>query len=147
MEFDDRLLRPDVDDPQGGGFWEHCAHEELRIQGCGACGRLRHPPRPMCPWCRSTDRTWQAVSGRATIWSVGRVHPPLLAAYAEQAPYNVVVVELEEDPGIRLVGNVVTGPEGRLGEVDADDLAIGDAVEVVFQRVASDVVLPRWRRV
>lgn len=145
--FDDRALRPHVDDPDHGEFWQHCAAGELRIQSCGSCGRLRHPPRPMCPWCRSSEREWTAVSGRGHIWSYTVVHPPLLPVFAEQAPYDVVVVALEEDPTIRLVGNVVTGPEGRLGEVDPATLAIGQPVEVVMQRIADDVALPRWVRV
>ena len=32
--------------------------------------------------------------------------------YAELAPYNTVIVELEESPGIRFVGNLVAEPGG-----------------------------------
>ena len=44
-----------VPDDVSRPFWDGCAAGELRMQACGACGRLRFPPRPMCPWCRSTD--------------------------------------------------------------------------------------------
>ena len=77
-------------------------------------------------------------------------HPPLLAAYAEVAPYNVVVVELEDDPSIRLVGNVVASAQARLDSIDPHMIAIGDEVEVVFADPIDDgqgpVVLPRWVR-
>jgi hypothetical protein len=144
--FDDRLLRPDLDDPHGSPFWHHCHAGELRIQACTGCGRLRHPPRPMCPWCQSTAHEWRRMSGRGRVWSFVNVHPPLLAAYGEHAPYNAIVVELDEDSTIRLVGNLVSGPEGALEEIDADTIEIGEPVEVCFQQIAEDVTLPRWRR-
>lgn len=139
------LLRPDVEDPHGAPFWEGSARGELLVQACGDCGRRRHPPRPMCPWCRSLADRWEPMSGRGTIWSFVVPHPPLLPAYAELAPYNVIVVTLDEDPTLRMVGNLVTGPDGAIGEIDPETITIGEAVEVVFARV-EDVVLPRWRR-
>lgn len=137
------LPAPDED---SSPFWEGCAAGELRIQTCTSCGRLRFPPRPVCPWCRSTECRWRVVSGRGTVWSHVVVHPPLLPAYAEQAPYNVVVVALDEDPTIRLVGNVVGAPGDRLDAIDPHSVAIGDPVEVVFDPVAEDIALPRWTR-
>jgi uncharacterized OB-fold protein len=83
------------------------------------------------------------MSGRGTIWSFIVPHPPLLPAYQELAPYNVIVVALEEDPTIRFVGNLVTGPDGEINEVDPAAIAIGDPVHVVFHQV-EDVTLPRW---
>lgn len=141
------LILPDVEDPVAGPFWEGCAVGELRYQTCADCGRFRHPPRPMCPHCQSLDSTWQVAGGRGTIWSFVIAHPPLLPAYAEQAPYPVAVVTLDEDPALRLVGNVVRTPDGPLGELGPDDLAIGDAVEAVFPAPVEGVVIPRWRPV
>lgn len=133
-------------DEDGEGFWEGALRGELRIQACGACGRLRFPPRPMCPHCRSTASEWRTNSGRGTIWSFVVPHPPLLEAYQAVAPYNVVVVALDEDRGVRLVGNLVASEEGPINEVDPDSIRIGDAVRVVFQRIAEDTALPRWIR-
>ena len=39
-------------------------------------------------------------------------------AYAEFAPYPVIVVELDEDPSIRLVGNFVTSSDGPINGID-----------------------------
>src|ERR1700729_1821587 len=61
-------LMPAVDE-EGGFFWEGTLAGELRIQVCESCGKLRHPPRPMCTSCRSTARGWRRVDGRGTIWS------------------------------------------------------------------------------
>ena len=72
------------------------------------------------------------MSGAGTIWSFVVPHPPLLPAYAELAPYNVIVVALDEDPTIRFVGNLVAGPDGPINEIDPATIAIGEPVEVVF---------------
>ena len=136
---------PEVDGTTAG-FWEGCRHGELRMQACGDCGRLRFPPRPMCPWCRSLAARWQAVSGRGTVWSFVVPHPPLLPAFMPVAPYNVVVVALDEDPTLRLVGNLLASPDGAINEVDPATIEIGEPVRVVFQPLADDVHLPRWVR-
>jgi len=99
----------------------------------------------MCPHCRSVDTRWDIASGRATIWSFVVPHPPLLPAYAEIAPYNVIVVALDEDPTIRMVGNLLASPDGAINEIDPATIQIGEAVRVVYQQV-DDVALPRWVR-
>ena len=139
------ILLPDLDD-DSAPFWEGCREGELRIQACTACGRFRFPPRPMCPHCRSTEREWKAVSGQARVWSFVVPHPPLLPAYSEVAPYNVVTVELEDDPSIRLVGNLVESAEGEINEVDPATIRIGEPVSVVFAKVDDEITLPRWVR-
>ena len=127
-------------------FWEACARGELRIQACSNCGLLRFPPRPMCPRCQSIDAEWKLMWGRGRIWSFVVPHPPLLPAFMPLAPYNVVVVELEEDPAIRLVGNLLPSAEGAINEVDPATIRIGEPTQVVFQPAGEDIVLPRWVR-
>ena len=143
------FLLPAVDQ-EAEGFWAGTKEGKLLVQACGSCGRLRHPPRPMCPSCRSTRRTWQEVQGTGTVWSFVVPHPPLLSPYSELAPYNVIVVELDADPRIRFVGNLVEGPDGALDSVDPATIRIGEPVEVAFRRFeradGSAEVLPFWVR-
>ena len=139
------FLLPLLEGDEGSEFWQGCARGELLVQVCGNCGRTRMPPRPMCPYCRSTDRRYEPSSGRGTIWSFVVAHPPLLPAYGELAPYNVIVVALDEDPSIRFVGNLVAGPDAAINSVDPATIEIGAPVEVVFQPV-DDVTFPRWIR-
>jgi hypothetical protein len=144
----ENLMVP-IPDEESAGFWQGTAAGELRIQACTNCGRLRFPPRPMCPHCQSVGREWRPVSGRAVIWSFVVAHPPLLPAYAALAPYNVITVSLEEDPSIRLIGNLVTGPGGAINEIDPATIEIGEAVEVVFSArpgPEGDVFMPEWVR-
>ncbi|MFC9927123.1 Zn-ribbon domain-containing OB-fold protein [Streptomyces sp. NPDC127190] len=125
------MLRP-VTDPDGAPFWEYAGRGELRVQVCGDCAEPRFPPRPCCPHCQSFASEWRPVSGRGRVWSYVVPHPPLLPDYAAQAPYNVVVVELEEWPRIRLVGNVVARAGDRLDSVAPGRIRIGARVRAVF---------------
>jgi uncharacterized OB-fold protein len=139
-------LLPDLDEEnEAAEFWAGCARGELLVQTCAACGKWRMPPRPMCPYCRSTDATWTPTSGRGRIWSFIVPHPPLLPAFMPYAPYNSIVVELEEDPKIRFAGNLVASPEGDINEIDPSTITIGEPVRVVFRQI-DDVFLPRWVR-
>jgi hypothetical protein len=99
----------------------------------------------MCPHCRSTDVRWERTSGRGRIWSFIVPHPPLLPAFGAVAPYNAIVVELDEAPTIRYVGNLVATGDGEINEIDPSTITIGEAVRVVFHRI-EDVTLPRWVR-
>jgi uncharacterized OB-fold protein len=129
------LPRPDDASQQ---YWQGCRDGELRMQRCTPCGHLRFPPRPMCPRCQSFECGWVPVSGRGTVYSWVVAHPPLLPAFVDLAPLVVLLVELEEGDDLRIVGNLLgEGPE---------EIAIGMPVEVAFEQVAADVVLPQWRR-
>ena len=131
------MILPDVEHPVTGPFWQGCLEGELRVQACAGCSRRRMPPRPMCPACNSLEVRWEILGPRGTVWSFAVPHPPLLAAYEERLPYAVLVVELDDDPAIRLVGDTADG-------VDPTTIAIGQAVVASFERIADDVVLPRW---
>ncbi|MGI5398285.1 Zn-ribbon domain-containing OB-fold protein [Streptomyces sp. CA-135486] len=138
------MLTPLVDE-DGAPFWEYAARGELRVQACASCGEPRFPPRPCCPHCHCFDSRWRRMSGRGRIWSYVLPHPPLLPGYAEQAPYNAVVVELLEAPRIRLAGNVVAAPDAPLNSVDPALLRIGAGVRVAFTTLTDGgVTVPRW---
>lgn len=136
---------PALDD-DSGPFWRAAAEGRLAIQQCASCDRLRHPPRPMCPQCWSTEHRWAELSGAATVWSFVVPHPPLLPAFMPFAPYNVCVVSLAEDPTIRLVGNLVAEPGAAINSLDPATIRIGEQVRVVFEKAAEDVGLPRFVR-
>lgn len=115
-------------------FWEGVDQRELRIQKCGDCGALRHPPRPMCDRCQSTSTAWIVSSGRGRIHShVVHHYPPLPGV---ETPHPVVLVDLEE--GTRMVSHMVRG-------TDPSDLAIGRRVELEFEAIDDELVLPLFR--
>lgn len=130
--------------PDSAPFWEGASRGELRVQRCPDTGRLLFPPRPLSPWGGHREPEWVALSGRGSIWSFVVVHPPLLPYFADRAPYNVVVVALEEDPTVRLVGNWVHAAGAWPAAPDAAEPTIGERVRVVFDPPEGGVALPRW---
>jgi hypothetical protein len=119
------------------GFWDACNAGRLEMQRCKSCKRFRFYPRPLCPRCRSLEWEYAPVSGRGTIYSWIVVHPPVMPAFQDRVPLAVVLVELDEDPELRLVGNLVDCPLERI--------EFGMPVAVTFEKVAEDVTLPQWR--
>ena len=116
-------------------FWEACRRHQLALPHCTACAHAFWPPGPLCPFCFAAAVEWRRVSGRGTVSSFVVVHPKWFPAFAAEIPYNAVQVELEEGP--RLTANLVG--------VANDAIAVGLAVEVVFDDVTDEVTLPRFR--
>jgi len=129
------LLRPRVDlDNQG--FWEAAKQHKLVFQKCKDCGLLVHRPRPMCPRCNSMEKEWCPSTGEGVVYSwVNFVYAN--AAYPGiKVPYTVVVVEMAE--GVRIISN--------LYDVKPEEVYVGMPVEVVFDDIADDLTLPKFRR-
>ena len=128
------VLRPQVN-RDSAFFWEGTRAGELRVQRCGACGALRHPPGPVCPACHAMQPAYDVVSGRGTVYSyVVHRHPPVPG---KELPILLVLVELDE--GVRMVGELV--------DASPDDVKIGAPVEVSMVRVDDDLTIPGWRLV
>ncbi len=124
-----------VVDPDSEAFWNAISDGKLVFQKCGDCGKLRHPPRPVCPKCRSLNIEWEPSSGKGTVYSKiiyrKSPHPGL------KAPYTVVLVELDE--GVKLVSNMMG--------IKNEDIKIGMQVEAVFHKVSDELNLPKFRKV
>ncbi|GAA3624774.1 hypothetical protein C8D88_104226 [Lentzea atacamensis] len=110
-------------------FWEGCEQGELRIQRCGGCGLLRHPPGPMCPECGATKPKYLVSDGRGVVYSYVVHHHPQVPG--KQTPFVVALVELDE--GVRM-----------LFELDGEP-SIGLPVEVVFTKIDDELTMPSWR--
>jgi len=139
MPAGDRELRP---------YFEAAAAGRLVVRRCSACGMLRFPPGPACPWCSSLGSEWAEVSGRGTIYSFEIVAQAIQPGFAEWAPYPVVLVELDEQRGVptadealRLITNLVT-PDF-LPEAE-EKVEIGWRVRVLFQPLDAELALPQF---
>ena len=118
-------------------FWDACRRHELSIQRCTGCGTFRHPPTPVCWKCRGFRHEWVPVSGRGTVFSYAVVDRAFLPELAAHVPYTVIVVALDDAPGVRLVSNLVDAAPG--------EVHVGLPVEVYFDDVRADVTVPRFR--
>jgi uncharacterized OB-fold protein len=121
--------------PEMKPFWDAARRHELVVQRCVGCGTHRFPARDICSRCLSRDAAWAPVSGRGSVFSWAIMHQVYHPGFAAEVPYAVVVIELDE--GVRLVSNLVDCPPG--------DIRAGMPVEVVFDDVAPDVTLPKFR--
>ncbi len=116
-------------------FWQGGERGELVFLHCAACQRIQHPPQPICAYCRSHELVPRAVSGRARLATFTVNHQVWMPG--PELPYVVAIVELEEDPTVRLTTNLVgCAPEAA---------RVGQMVRVVFEHHADshgDVWLP-----
>jgi uncharacterized OB-fold protein len=125
------VLRP-VGSRDTAFFWEGTAAGELRIQRCGGCGALRHPPGPMCPGCGAAKPEYIVAAGTGEVYSyVVQHHPPVPG---KSLPIVVALVQLTE--GVRMVGELQASPER---------VRVGLPVRVEFARVDDTLTLPAWR--
>jgi uncharacterized OB-fold protein len=137
MKGSPRRPLPIVADIEAKPFWEGCARGELLLQRCLDCGAVRHPPSPICRDCLSSRQEWVPASGNATLYTFVVVHHAFHAAFDEEVPYVVAVVELEEGP--HMLSNVV--------DVPPEWVEIGMPLRVCFDRVSDEVTLPKFRPV
>ncbi|WNG89271.1 OB-fold domain-containing protein [Mycobacterium sp. ITM-2016-00317] len=116
-----RIL-PAVDD-WSRPYWTGGADGRLRIAFCRDCGQYVHPPRQGCPDCAG-ELEFVAVSGDATLFTYTVAHQQFHPDVP--TPFVIAVVELAEQPGLRMVTNIV--------ECDPAALVSGMPLRVRFER-------------
>ena len=127
-----------IPDDLTGPFWEAANEERLVIQNCSACDRLQNPPLPACASCGSSDSLqWNEMSGRGTIYNYCVVYDCPIAQLQEDQPFNLVVIMLDDDPGIQMYSHLPGTP--------VDDVPIGGAVEVIFEATTNGQLVPEWQ--
>ena len=97
---------------------------------------LRTPRRPRCVGCMSAELDWAPATGRATLYSFALMHQVYDPAFADEVPYNIAVVELDE--GVRMTTNVIGCAN--------DELRIGMPLAVTFEQLSEEVTIPKFRR-
>jgi uncharacterized OB-fold protein len=117
--------------PQNEHFWRGGADGKLCFLRCQPCGTWIHPPAPVCPECLSKELAPQAVSGRATVATFTLNHQPWVPS--PDHPYAIAIVEIEEQPTLRLMTNIV--------QCAPEDVHIGMSVQVCFEE-HEDVFIP-----
>jgi uncharacterized OB-fold protein len=119
-------------------FWEGCQRQELLIQRCDDCGHFWFPPSVLCPKCMSMSYQYVRASGRAKVFSWTIFHQLYHPGFAEDIPYNVAIVELEEGP--RMHTNIV--------DCKNEDIYADMPLELTFRKVDDqDCYLPKYRPV
>jgi uncharacterized OB-fold protein len=132
LEYDKPVPRPDHDSQP---FFDGTLRGELMLQRCGACRTWMWPVRVRCISCLSDNLTWAAAEGTGTLYSYTSVHQVFHPGFADEAPYNVSMVDLTE--GVRIITNVV--------DLSEEDLRIGLPLVVTFEQISDELALPKFR--
>jgi uncharacterized OB-fold protein len=130
---------PGVPDPSpdadSAPFWKALRDHRLAVERCDECGTFRFPPGPVCRSCRSVKSTWTDLSGRGRVVSWVVVHHAAHPAFTAQAPYTVMLVELDEQPGLVVAGNL---------RPSSATVTAGMPVRVMFEDESDDLTLAQW---
>ena len=113
----------------------------LVLQACTQCEAVQFPPEDACRGCGGFDFTPRESAGRGRVESSVVVHHPVHPALRAHVPYAVVLVSLDDAPGVRLVGNVLNRTPAAI--------AIGDSVRVAFEEIrdpetGETLRIPQW---
>ena len=102
---------------------QRAARYRLEGQRHRITGEVRFPPEPVVG---AEAHAWEPheLSGAGTIYSFAVVRQPPLG-FEDQAPYALALVKLAEGPLIT----------AQLTDCDADEIAIGQPVEMVTRRL------------
>jgi uncharacterized OB-fold protein len=114
-------------------FWEGAKQHKLMLQFCKDTGRYQHYPRPVSMFTGSRNIEWREASGKGTIYAATAIRVPG-PGLDGRLPLPVVTVELDE--GVRILGNILNKPP--------EEVAIGQRVEVTWDRIADGVDYPAF---
>lgn len=99
----------------------------LEASRCSACRLIEFPPRLRCRHCGAEEMEPAKLSGRGKILSYTRVYQPA-RGFRDAAGSVTALIELQE--GVRVIA--------QLTDVDAEDVATGQDVEMVVRRLRAD---------
>ena len=135
-ELDPEAVYPPLPAPddQTRFFWEGVMEHRLLILRCDDCGFYIHWPREVCPKCLSRSLNPAEVSGDATLATWTFPSQPFDPYYRAHIPYALAVVELVEQPRLKMVTDLV--------DYDREALRIDMPLHVTFREVAPGVTLP-----
>ena len=105
---------------------------KLLVQHCEDCKRAFFYPRPMCPYCWSTNFRWSECVGRGSIVSYSKVFRPNHSAFNDEVPILLAEVKLVD--GFDLLT--------RITDCDPDNLKIGATVRLRTDGAEKRLPLP-----
>ena len=116
--------------PESKPYWDALNEGRLVLQSCGACGKVRHYPRPLCDACYSFDVRWIDAKGTGTIHSWTVTHHAFNPGFKAELPYVLVTVDLPE--GVRMQAPLRNADAGKLKR----GLPVRLAIELARERLA-----------
>ncbi|MCO5064255.1 MAG: zinc ribbon domain-containing protein [Rhizobiaceae bacterium] len=115
-------------------YWEGCRQGRLLFQRCSSCQSAVFHPRALCPYCLADALEWEESKGGGEVYSFTVQHIPVFADQKDWKPIVLGIIHVDE--GYHM-----------FSEIDANgaEPSIGQRVQVYFDRVDADLVLPKFR--
>jgi uncharacterized OB-fold protein len=136
------LPPPSVDaDGLSRPYWDGLRAGKLLVQRCAGCGTWQFGPEWLCHRCHAFDPPWVEVAPEGRVFSWERIWHPVHPALKDHGPYLVVLVELPQAGGLRMLGNLLGDP--------MRDTDIGEPVHGVFEAHDAEgepYTLLQWQR-
>jgi uncharacterized OB-fold protein len=124
---------PDADT---AAFWQATAEGRLAVCRCQDCGHWHMPPLERCRRCAGIT-AFEPVAGTGTIETFVVQRQPAVVGYFDQVPYTLALVDLDEQPALRIPGRV-------LG-IEPDDVEIGMRVALELRPLpGGEFVVAVW---
>jgi uncharacterized protein len=130
MMAESRKIPAPIVTVEAEAFWNAAREGRFVVPACNGCGRAHWYPRAVCPFCGSDKIAWRNASGKGAIYTFSVMR-------RAKEPYAVAYVTLAEGPTI--LTNIV--------DCDFDELAVGQPVNVVFQKTENGPPVPMFRPV
>jgi uncharacterized OB-fold protein len=124
-------------DPTTAPYWESVKAHAMKIQKDNDTGKFFFYPRGLSPFSLSGNISWEPVSGKGTVYAFTIVNLNRAPGFADELPYVVALIELEE--GVRVMSNVIDV------EPDPQHVKVGMPVEIVYEDVTDEITLPKFR--
>jgi len=131
----DRYIVYPEADQDSEPYWQSLKEHKPKLQKCENCGRFRFPPSPSCYYCGTIGGKWEEISGRGKIYSWATIHHPIDKRLAEEVPFTVILVDMEEGPRIA----------GRLIGTDNQDIKCDMPVEAIYDDLDADLTLINFK--
>ena len=133
---DDWVL-PGLDESNRPFFTTGC----LTLQRCQDCQHVQHPPEDVCEACQGFELGWFESAGAGSAESAIVVHHAVHPGLNDHVPYVVVLVSVDDAPGVMVTGNVVNRPP--------HEVEIGDRVRVTLEEAVDAATnetlkIPQW---
>ena len=125
-----------VPDAMSKPFWDGVNQKKLMVQKCEH-GHLQYPPKAKCQDCGSDKLQWSEVKGSGHISCFIVIEDGRLDRRKPDQPYNMALINLDEDPRINFYANLPGTPVYKV--------PVGAPVEVIFEQVAPGQLIHDWR--
>lgn len=125
-----------VPDDASAPYWSAAARHVLTVARCSRCATLTLPPDGVCAACGSTEPGFEfiAVDGEGAVRSWTVVRQSFLPGF--DVPFLLADVELDAQPGLRLIGRLLDGPDSAI--------RLGTRVRIAFEDLTATIAVPAF---